>query len=125
MGQQQILLVVLGFIIVGIAITAGIYLFTSNAVSSNRDGVVSDIHNLGLMAQQYYKTPSVMGGGGKMFTGWTIPTKSDTTPNGTYTATVSDQSVIIVGTGKELNLGSPIVQTATIYPTTISMVKSN
>ncbi|MDR3502099.1 MULTISPECIES: hypothetical protein, partial [Bacteria] len=84
MGQQQLLLIVLGVIVVGIAVVVGINLFTANAVSSNRDGVVADLNNLGAMAQQYYRKPSSMGGGGNTFTGWVIPTKTDTTPNGTY-----------------------------------------
>ena len=88
MGQQQLLLIVLGVIVVGIAVVVGINLFNANAVSSNRDGVVSDLNNLGAMAQQYYKKPASMGGGGNTFTGWTIATQLDTTANGYYTPTV-------------------------------------
>ena len=66
-----------------------------------------------------------MGGGGNTFTGWTIATKLDTTPNGTYAATVTAQSITIVGTGNELNGGSSIKHTATVSPTTISIVKTN
>jgi hypothetical protein len=128
MGQQQLLLIVLGVIVVGIAVVVGINLFTANAVSANRDGVVADLNNLGAMAQQYYRKPISMGGGGNTFTGttaWVIPTKMDTTPNGTYVATVAAQTVTIVGTGNEQNAGSPIKHTATITPTTITIVKTN
>ena len=51
------------------------------------------------MAQQYYRKPAAMGGGGNTFTGWTIPTKLDTTPNGTYVLTTAAQTITIVGTG--------------------------
>jgi hypothetical protein len=128
MGQQQLLLIVLGVIVVGIAVVVGINLFTANAVSANRDGVVADLNNLGAMAQQYYRKPISMGGGGNTFTGttaWAIPTKMDTTPNGTYAATVAAQTVTIVGTGNEQNAGSAIKHTATITPTTITIVKTN
>jgi len=125
MGQQQLLLIVLGVIVVGIAVVVGINLFTANAVSANRDGVVADLNNLGAMAQQYYRKPTSMGGGGNTFTGWTIPTKTDTTPNGTYAATVAAQTVTIVGTGNEKNGATAIVHTATITPTTITIVKTN
>ena len=125
MGQQQLLLIVLGVIVVGIAVVVGINLFTANAVSANRDGVVADLTNLGSMAQQYYRKPTAMGGGGNTFTGWVIPTKTDTTPNGTYAATVTATIVTIVGTGHELNAGAKIVHTATVNPTTISVVKTN
>ena len=123
MGQQQLLLIVLGVIVVGIAVVVGINLFNANAVSSNRDGVVSDLNNLGAMAQQYYKKPASMGGGGNAFTGWTLPTQLDTTANGYYVATVNAQSVVIVGTGTEKNdAGNSIKHTATVKPTTISVV---
>jgi hypothetical protein len=125
MGQQQLLLIVLGVIVVGIAVVVGINLFTANAVSANRDGVVADLNNLGAMAQQHYRKPLSMGGGGNTFTGFVIPTKMDTTPNGVYAATVTAQSITIVGTGTEMNAGTPIVHTATISPTVITVVKTN
>jgi hypothetical protein len=125
MGQQQLLLIVLGVIVVGIAVVVGINLFTANAVSANRDGVVADLNNLGAMAQQFYRKPTSMGGGGNTFTGWTIPAKTDTTPNGIYVATVGAQSVTIVGTGNELNAGAAIKHTATVSPNTITIVKTN
>ena len=74
MGQQQLLLIVLGVIVVGIAVVVGINLFTANAVSSNRDGVVSDLNNLGTSAMAYYRKPTAMCGGGNTFTGY--PTAS-------------------------------------------------
>jgi len=127
MGQQQLLLIVLGVIIVGIAVVVGINLFNANAVSANRDGVISDLNNLGTMAQQYYKKPSSMAGGGNTFTGWTIPAQLDTTANGTHAVTVSAQSVSIVGTGTETgDDGSTKVKaTATVTPTAITSVKNN
>jgi len=125
MGQQQLLLIILGVIVVGIAVVVGINLFTANAVSSNRDGLVADLNNLGAMAQQYYRKPTAMGGGGYTFTGWTIPTKTDTTPNGVYVATVATQSITIVGTGNELNAESPVKHTATVTLTDITIVKNN
>jgi len=125
MGQQQLLLIVLGVIVVGIAVVVGINLFSANALSSNRDSITADLTNLGTMAQQYYRKPTAMGGGGNTFTGWTIPTHTDTTPNGVYSATISGQSITIVGTGTEMNGGSPIQHTATISPDVITIVKNN
>ena len=125
MGQQQLLLIVLGVIVVGIAVVVGLNLFNSNAVSSNRDSLESDLNSLGVMAQSYYKTPATMGGGGSTFTGWTIPAKTDTTPNGTYAATVTAQNVTIVGTGHEQNAGTAIQHTATVTINSITIVKNN
>lgn len=126
MGQQQLLLIVLGVIVVGIAVVVGINLFNANAVSSNRDGVVSDLNNLGAMAQQYYKKPTSMGGGGNTFTAWTLPQELDTTANGNYTVTVAAQSVTIQGYGTEnAPNGNKINHTATVSPTSISVAKTN
>jgi hypothetical protein len=67
MGQQQLLLIVLGVIVVGIAVVVGINLFNANAETSTQDSIVSQGTNLGAMAQQYYKKPVSMGGGGNSF----------------------------------------------------------
>ena len=57
MGQQQLLLIVLGVIIVGIAVVVGINVFTASASQANRDAVVADLTNLASMAQAYYRKP--------------------------------------------------------------------
>lgn len=98
MGQQQLLLIVLGVIIVGIAVVVGINVFTAQSEESTKDAIVSDCTNLGAMAQQYFRKPTAMGGGGNAFTGWTIPSNLDTTANGTYAATVTATQVTLTGT---------------------------
>ncbi|MDR3627484.1 MAG: hypothetical protein P4L45_11655 [Ignavibacteriaceae bacterium] len=99
MGQQQLLLIVLGAIIVGLAITVGISLFTSNAQSANRDAVINDLNNLGSLARKYYISTISLGGGNQSFTGWTIPANLATNGNGSFTSTASDQQVVIIATG--------------------------
>ncbi len=126
MGQQQLLLIVLGVIIVGIAIVVGINLFNASSVDANRNAVIADLNNLGAMAQQYYKKPASMGGGSNTFTGWTIPTGLSSNSNGSYTVTVAAQSVTITGTGTENgDSGSKLVHTATVTPTSITVAKTN
>ena len=46
MGTQQILLIVLSVIIVGIAVAVGITMFNAQATNSNRQAVVGDMNNL-------------------------------------------------------------------------------
>lgn len=127
MGQQQLLLIVLGVIIVGIAIVVGINIATTSAQGSNRDAVIADLNTIGNYAQQYYRKPSSMGGGNNTFTGWTIPPAIDTTGNGTFATTVAAQTVTLVGTGNETgNDGSTKVKaTATITPTNITVTINN
>jgi hypothetical protein len=45
MGQQQILLIVLSVILVGVAVAIGISMFRDNAINSNRDAIYSDLNN--------------------------------------------------------------------------------
>lgn len=127
MGQQQLLLIVLGVIIVGIAVVVGINVFTASSAQANRDGVIADCTNLASMAQQYYRKPTALGGGGNTFTGWTIPASLDTTGNGTYTATVTAQTITLVGLGNEVgdNGTGKVQATVTVTPTAISTVPNN
>jgi len=103
MGQQQLLLIVLGVIIVGIAVVVGINVFTASASSSNRDAITADLTNLAAMAQQYYRKPTALGGGGNSFTGWTVPGSLNQTSNmsAAVTPTVTATSVTLVGVGTE------------------------
>jgi hypothetical protein len=127
MGQQQLLLIVLGVIVVGIAVVVGINLFNANAIASNKDAVASDLTNLGAMAQQYYKKPASMGGGANKFDGWLIPTGLDSTANGTYScASPAGQSITISAIGTENGAnGSKITAHATVTPTNISVTMDN
>ena len=128
MGQQQLLLIVLGVIIVGIAVVVGINVFTASSVQANIDGLTADVVNLGSMAQQFYRKPSALGGGGNAFTGWTIPTQLDTTGNGVYTRTVNSATKLtIVGVGNEIGADGTngVKVTATVSPTGITTAISN
>jgi len=127
MGQQQLLLIVLGVIIVGIAVVVGISVFTASSSSANRDAVIADLTNLASLAQQYYRKPGALGGGDRTFTGWTVPASLDTTGNGIYSVTVAAQSVTLVGTGNENgNNGTSVVQvTMVVGPDAISSTTIN
>ena len=85
MGQQQLLLIVLGVIIVGLAVVVAINIFAAQSEESLKDAIVSDCTTLGAMAQQYFRRPRAMGGGSVSFTDWSIPENLDTTDHGTYT----------------------------------------
>jgi len=66
MGLQQILLVVLGVILVGVAITVGILMFSNQAYRSNVNALVSEMNEFAALAFQYWKMPSTMGGAGQV-----------------------------------------------------------
>ena len=115
MGQQQLLLIILGVIVVGIAVVVGISMFQDNAISANRDAVTNDLVNLGARAQQFYRRPVSLGGGGNNFATLTmdklagpIGGGSWTNPNGTYSIDGSPTatSVDLKGIGTEKSGGN-------------------
>lgn len=117
MGQQQLLLVVLGIVIVGVAIVIGINLFTASAVEAKRNYVTNELVNLAAMAHQHYRKPSTMGGGNRAFNSshggvsWTIPPSLVTTGNGNYSIqNISANQIVILGTGNEVVTGNDSVQ---------------
>ncbi|MDR8391606.1 hypothetical protein NC796_10670 [Aliifodinibius sp. S!AR15-10] len=72
MGQQQLLLVILVTIIVGIATVVAINTFSSAADSANLDAVRQDVASIAASAQGYYMKPDMLGGGGQDFDGMTF-----------------------------------------------------
>jgi len=72
MGQQQLLLVILVTIIVGIATVVAINTFGSAADQANIDAVNNDVATLASSAQGYYMRPNMLGGGGRTFTGLSL-----------------------------------------------------
>lgn len=106
MGQQQLLLIVLGVIIVGIAVVVGINVFTASSSQANSDAVIADLTNLASLAQQYYRKPLALGGGGNSFVGYAIPAQLASTGNGTYTISQAgtggvNASIQFTGDGNE------------------------
>lgn len=103
MGQQQLLLIIVGVVITGIAIAVGITLFQANASGVNRDALWSDLVQLGARAQQYYRKPRSLGGGDLSFVGFKISAKEGQNDNGIYVVgSPSKGSVDILGIGNEL-----------------------
>ena len=130
MGQQQLLLIVLGVIIVGIAVVVGINVFTASSMDANRNAVISDLTNLAAMAQQYYRKPKALAGGGNSFVGWTIPKSLETTANGTYNNPVpkiTADKVTLTGVGTDIGTDgtAKVKATMTVKPDSISTVIDN
>lgn len=119
MGQQQLLLIVLGVIIVGIAVAVGINMFSSSAVDANRDAVTADLAHLGSKAQQFYKKPTTMGGGGGDFNGFALGALDSVNTNGNYrlTATAATATTTAANAAAAVAVGGTSISAAatTIY----------
>jgi len=117
MGQQQLLLVILVTIIVGIATVVAINTFGSAADQANIDAVNNDIATLASAAQGFYMRPTMLGGGGRTF--------SDLTFDGlAFPATFTDDLVAVNENGRyvlsdrDTNDGQAF--TITAYPSSSS-----
>ncbi len=130
MGQQQLLLVILVTIIVGIATVVAINTFSSAADSANLDAVRQDLAQIASSSQAYYIKPTMLGGGGNSFTGLTfnnITFPSDSVynsglsaanTNGAYVMTsVAADEVEVTATPSSGAVASIV---ATIEPNTMS-----
>ncbi len=63
MGQQQLLLLVLGIVIVGLAVVVGIQAFGENQKKANSDALVNDGVRIASDAQAWVLKPQAFGGG--------------------------------------------------------------
>ena len=139
MGQQTILLIALGAIVVGIAVLVGIQMFSDSAARMNIDATVAELTDYASHAQAHYRKPGTMGGGGNSFNGWSLgdatarrkgrrrrPSRTlfgpDTTENAIYTAVVRAQSVTITGNCRvaEKANGGPVSVVTTVRPASFS-----
>lgn len=105
MGQQQLLFIIIGVVIVGIAISVAISMFTAQSVESSRNAVLNDLGYFAQRAREYYWKPKGAGGGGNSFEGVNlhILASQTTTPNGRYyVEQASTAEVILMGVGNVL-----------------------
>ena len=103
MGSQQLLLILVDVIIVGLMIYAGMELTRTYFESSNRDQLISTLNDLGVLAQQYYRKAE-LGGGGGSYLGWNLPSNFSKTDAGKFKVTVRANRVDFTATGKETGL---------------------
>ena|SRR3990172_9930347 len=103
MGQTQLLLVVLGLMLIGIAIYVGVSIFSANTVENTRNAIIVDLQNFATRANAYYWKPVSQGGGGKSFSGISLsqiyPMAENVNARYSIESAENDQCVI-AGVGK-------------------------
>ncbi len=93
MGQQQLLLILLGVILVGAAIVLALNLISAQSVQSNRDAIINDMNHLAAHAYQYRISSTSLAGGGGKYTGYTIPLTLSSNANASYSCSVTPDLV--------------------------------
>ncbi len=104
MGTQQLLLIVLGLMIVGIAVAISLTIFGMNAEQANRDAIVQDCLRFVSSAKTFSSKPTMLGGGGNSFEGIDISDcgmneikdANGSTLNGTYEITKASRKDFII-----------------------------
>ena len=102
MGHQQLFLLILVIILVGIAVVIGLESFHSKAVQSNGDTVIIDLNYLASDAQAYCRRTLTYGGSDQSFMGYDVPEQLKANDNGDYSIISTQiQMISIQGIGKE------------------------
>ncbi len=112
MGQQQLLLLVLGIVLVAVAIVAGFMIFEENFKKSNAEAMVTDAVNIATAAQAWKVRPPTFGGQSGPsrddpmdYTGFTFNAISLSTPyatpNGLFTYTADARGLVIIGQSED------------------------
>lgn len=104
MGQQQLLLLVVGIVIVGLAVVVGIQAFGENQRKATLDALVNDTVRIAADAQAWVLKPSVFGGGNGVPTnvtlekmGYTVTSGQYTNANATYAMSGAATAIVIGG----------------------------
>ncbi len=117
MGQQQMLLMVLVTIVVGISIRVGFQIVDSQNMQQNRDQLMIQAQNIYAFAEQYATKSQRQAGGAGKYTNFSLPKSMKQTAAGTFTATVSgtaNLTIICTGNVKGNNGTGPVSVTSTI-----------
>jgi Tfp pilus assembly protein PilE len=118
MGQQQLILLILVTIIIGIATVVALNVFGTSASNANFNAVRQDMLTIAASSQGWYIKPESMGGGGKSFAGMKF-----TDINFPFKKLSTDglQAANMNGTYVLSNEGQTFILTA--YPASITMAK--
>ena len=95
MGQQQLLLILLGVIIVGAAIVLALSYMSAQSVQSNKDAMINDVNEIAAHAYQYRISTASMAGGAGKYTGYRIPIGLASNENGSYACAVTPDIVTL------------------------------
>jgi type II secretory pathway pseudopilin PulG len=134
MGTQQLLLIILAVILIGIMIAIGMFMFQDQSAATNRDEITNDLVNLAAQAQKYYRRPGILGGGSNSFGGLTLMkmTSKPSNANGSYSMTpdpvpAGTRSIQVTGTGTETGLddSTPVEVVMTVWADSLFMVTNN
>ncbi len=99
MGQQQLIIIVLTVIVVGLAIYGALGIFNSYQQSHERDAIIHRMNILVGEAKKYATKPKSLGGGDGSYSGFAPPAKLAVTSDFRIFTTSGDDWVLFQGFG--------------------------
>lgn len=117
MGQQQLLIIVLTVIIVGVAIALAVTYFKSHQQEVEIDEVINEMNHIAATAQEWYRKPAEFGGGSGSFSEFTLQSISqpDSTELARYKVTSATTSTLSLQAEGRSNFTISVV----VYPDSI------
>jgi len=127
MGQQQFLLIALTVVIVALMVAVSIAMFLDHAAAANRDAISNDLVNFASRAQEYFRKPAMLGGGGGSFVGFTLGSFTQNADGKFEVDAVGQADMKIKGTGIELGYDTvnPVKLVVQVTPDSVQVVEVN
>jgi hypothetical protein len=136
MGQQQVLFLILGVCIIGIAVSSGIIVLQSGSSTDERHEMMCQLKQLADAAHAYRLRPFEDDGGDGTFLGLTATpqgiarlTDARTTPHAEYAIVKSGNTksvqILAVGYSPGYDSHKPIKLLLTVYPDSASVATIN
>jgi hypothetical protein len=136
MGQQQILFLILGVCILGIAISVGVISVQEEPATENREYVIAQLRQLGKEAQAYYARSAGANEGAGTFLELTLLSKgidaltaTPSTPRGEFairqTGTCNSLQIVGIGVVPGDDTHLPVRAMITVWPDSTALTVLN
>ena len=106
MGQQNLLIIVVGIMVVAIAVTVAIAMFRGNSIETARNNLIVDLGFYAQKAREYYWKPRAQGGGDRSFANVRIDNLAYSTQNENgryYVESSTNDEVVLLGVGRMIS----------------------
>lgn len=103
MGNQQLLLIIIGVLVIAVAVTVAIAIFLANSVETSRNNLIVDLGFYAQKAREYYWKPRAQGGGNRNFSNVSLENLVYSTENENgryYVESSTTGEVVLLGVGR-------------------------
>jgi len=102
MGTQQFLLILFSLIILGLIIYSGYVMMHNSNENSNREQLITNLYDIGLIAQNYYKKSIDKEGGNGSYLNWKLPDQFYNSTVGSFDVSIRDQRINLSAVGTQI-----------------------